>query len=927
MRYIIGIDLGTTNSCVAYLDMSDPSSRVHSLKIPQLVAEGRVESLGALPSFCYLAASYEWPKGALDLPWHSNPNFFVGSFALTQGAKVPTRLVSSAKSWLCHPAANRRDKILPLDPADENSRISPVEATSRYLRHIREAWNAVMAKGDVDAEFDSQEIVLTVPASFDEAARSLTVEAARMAGFVQMTLLEEPQAAFYSWITQHEERWNKHVFPGAVILVCDIGGGTSDFSLIEVGLKNNELSFQRMAVGDHLLLGGDNMDAAIARFVESKMEEKGVIADWKQRQLLLHEARQAKEKLLQQETNEASYSIVLHGAGSSVVSGSAAVTTTTQEIRSLLLDGFFGQYSWEEALKLRRTAGIRSMGLPYEDDPSITKHLARFLAMSDFTPESSKQPNFVLFNGGAVKPIAFQNAVLSVLSSWFPKPISLLDSYNLDLAVARGAAYFGKARHGLGMKISGGIARGYYLIIDTLNARGNIEKKALTLVSRGSEEGYVYEPDMVFQLIPNAAVSFQLCSSHTRLGDLSGDLVDIDDQQMSTLPPIQTILRFGKKQGHLMQEKIPVHLRVELTPIGTLAISLKALKTDHRWNLEFQVRSATGQENSLAALIKREEGETFQEGYLHEAEKVVDQIFGLKRSGIKPGLLIEQLEKVLGAPRKEWPSSVMRSLADKLIERSASRKISSEYGERWWNIVGFLMRPGFGYPMDDFRLKELWKVILSDFNAALSPEVQIQRWICYRRIAGGLNKGQQTQIANDLVGMILSKKTAQIEIKSKSDLHAYAEKVRAFGSLELIDTSLKIRVGNALVSRITRGDAISADYWALGRLGARHLLYGSLVNVIPAGICEHWIGLLLEMSNDKREFMLSLLGQLARKTEYRDINLSSACIEAILSKLSLTSDEPLHELLTEEIRLTRQEQEQAFGDTLPSGLLLQLETP
>ncbi len=416
MRYIIGIDLGTTNSCVAYIDTKDAKAAVQSFKIPQLFAEGHIETLATLPSFCYLAAPHEWPKGSLSLPWdslnksqgQSPAEFFVGTFARSQGAKVPTRLVQSAKSWLCHPAANRRDKILPIEAADEEARISPLEATARYLRHIRDAWNDGMAKGDAEGDFDSQEIVLTVPASFDEVARTLTVEAARKAGFVQMTLLEEPQSAFYSWIAQHEERWQQLVKAGAVILVCDVGGGTTDFSLIDVVPKGDTLSFQRMAVGDHLLLGGDNMDAAIAHHIEEKLIQKGYELNAIRRLQLVHEARQAKEVLLQiakgKEVPPDFYRVVLQGTGSHVVQGTLGVDIFRSELQELLLKGFFGQYAWSDALKVRKTTGLRTMGLPYEAEPSIIKHIAHFLAESGTPGDGPKVPDFILFNGGAMKP-------------------------------------------------------------------------------------------------------------------------------------------------------------------------------------------------------------------------------------------------------------------------------------------------------------------------------------------------------------------------------------------------------------------------------------------------------------------------------------------------------------------------------------------
>lgn len=932
MRYIIGIDLGTTNSCVAYVDSEDPKASVQSFKIQQLTSAGCVEALPTLPSFCYLCAFHEWPKGAISLPWNAQNDFFVGRFAQQQGTKVPTRLVQSAKSWLCHAAASRRDKILPLEAAEDNSRISPIEATARYLGHIKEAWNETMAKGNIEAEFENQEVILTVPASFDEVARTLTVEAARIAGFSKMTLLEEPQAAFYSWIAQHEDSWASQMPVGSRIVVCDVGGGTTDFSLIEVVSKDGVPTFQRMAVGNHLLLGGDNMDAAIDHLIESKLEEKGVELNSLQRMQILQEARHAKEVLLKTakkgEGEQGTYRVLLQGSGSSVVQGTVAIELNKQEVQKLLLEGFFGQYAWQDALQVRKAAGFRTMGLPYEDEPSITKHLANFLK-SCSTPEGSPlKPDFILFNGGAMKPNLFQEAIVESLRRWFPeKVVKTLPSYHLDLAVARGAAYYGKARRGLGVRIGGGLARGYYLVLNIKEQDGNLVQKALTLLPRGSEEGDTFEPKNSFFLTPNTPVSFQLCTSHVRLHDLSGDLIDIDPLEMQFLPPIHTILRFGRRQAiDASQEKIPVHIQIKLTPIGTLEINLLAQKTTHQWNLEFQLKTASGQENSISALNQREADQTFQAGYLEEAETIIRDIFSTeKQRTLKTEQLMEKLEKVLAMPRKDWPPSILRGLSDIVMKLAPQRKISSDFAVRWWNLMGFLLRPGFGYPLDDFRIKELWKIILNDFKISQPQDVHIQTWICYRRVAGGMSKGQQMHVAAEIIASLISKKSERIEIKGKAELYAYSEKIRAVAAMELIETPLKLRLGEALLWRICQEEASSADYWALGRLGARHLIYGSLANVVPSAYCEQWIRRLLKLPKEKDSQLALLVGQLARKTEHREINLSKECISEIIDRFASSPHvERLQQLLLTENRLTQSEQEQAFGDKLPAGLLLEV---
>lgn len=925
MRYIIGIDLGTTNCALAFIDSEQPSLPLQLFATPQLTAAGKVDALLTLPSFCYLAAAGEWAAGALKLPWKEETKTFVGQFAKIQGARVPTRLVQSAKSWLCNVAANRRDKILPVEAADVLQRLSPVEASAKYLEHLRDAWNAAMAKGDPALELEEQEIILTVPASFDEVARTLTVEAARKAGFLHVTLVEEPQAAFYSWISQHEQAWEKQFKPQDTILVCDVGGGTTDFSLIEIQQQGDKLAFQRMAVGDHLLLGGDNMDAALAHYLEQKLQEAGhpplESNQWLQLQA---EARSAKEALLDPKAKpDESYSVVLQGIGSSVVKGSLALAVKREEVEHLLLNGFFGLYPLQEALQLRRSRGFRTMGLPFEDEPSMTKHLAHFLQQAHYL-EKSKGIDYILFNGGTLKPEIFQNAIEHSLRSWFPQTsLERLTSSSLDLAVARGAAYYGKVRRGFGVAIGGGLPRTYYLKIDVKEASGQVTSKGLTLLPRGSQEGRVFQPAQTFALRPNTPIAFHLMTSHTRLHDQEGDLVEIDPIEMQALPPIQTILRFGRRQ--LESEPgltLPVRLGIRLTAIGTVEIWLESQTSEHQWQLEFQLRSATGQDTLPVEKGQTGRDEIFEKGHLEEAKQSISSLFQPGAS-LKPSQIMERLESQIGTDRREWGPSLLRELLTALLKAAPYRRISQEHEARWWNLAGFFLRPGFGFALDDFRLKELWKIILAELKAPKTSETLVQMCICCRRIAGGFNKGQQMQIASDLIGPIFDKKTGRIEVKRKGDLYLYSEKIRALAALERLDLPFKMRLGEALVGRLLHHSPSSYDYWALGRIGARHLLYGSAGQVVPKEMVANWIEqLLLEPPlPENQDAMLFLLRQLARKTDHRELNLSEAIIQKILDAYPHAH---LRDSLLEEKGLTQSEQEQVFGDQLPVGLLLEI---
>jgi molecular chaperone DnaK (HSP70) len=916
MRYIIGIDLGTTNSALSYIDTEHSYLTVQSFSIPQLGGVNRVQSSLTLPSFCYLVLPGEWPEGSLSLPWNSNPTLFAGQFAKKQGARVPTRLIQSAKSWLCNVSANRREKILPVEATDASLRLSPVEASAFYLSHLRDAWNAKMAKGQPSLELEEQEIILTVPASFDEIARSLTVEAARQAGFLHITLLEEPQSAFYSWIAQHEKEWQTLFQGGEAILVCDVGGGTTDFSLIEILEQEGKLTFQRMAVGNHLLLGGDNMDATLAYFIENKIKEQhGVTLDSTQWLRLQAEVRTAKESLLSPINHEEEYKIVLQGTGSSVVKGSLSTTLYSKEVKQLLLDGFFGIYPLEEALRLKVTRGVRTMGLPYEDEPLITKHLAKFLDTAQST-KKEKGVDYILFNGGTLKPDLFRSAIEQSLTFWFPhKKLTRLSGENLDLAVTRGAAYYGKVRRGLGVRIQSGLPCSYYLKIVVENPKGEFSTQALTILSRGAQEEHSFCPEQIFSLHPNKPVAFYLLTSHIRLHDKEGELVEIDPVEMQPLPSIQTILRFGKKILPEKETSLPIRLGIRLTPIGTIDFWLESQVSEHRWDLEFQLRSVTGQEAPHLRAFSNLQDEKFEKGHLDHVTQSIREYF---HPHTNPTKIMEQLESQIGKARNEWGPTLLREMWQILLEVASKRKISTAHEARWWNLAGFFLRPGFGFPLDDFRLKEIWKIVLADLKNTRDSEVLIQMWICFRRIAGGLNKGQQMQIATEIFPLVLDKKTGKLGGKHKNELYAYSERIRALAALERIDVSMKIRLGHALVERISQSQGASHEFWALSRIGARHLLHASIGAVIPKDIVVSWIEKLLNSAPTQKENLQFVLTQFARKTDHREINLPDNLIKKIVHAF------PSIQSSLKETQISHADQNKIFGDHLPMGLTLKL---
>lgn len=902
--YVIGIDLGTTNCAVSFVDMESKNLSIQSFRIPQVTGEGYVEELLTLPSFCYISAPNEFPGGSMKLPWDtSSKNIIAGTFAKKYGEKVPTRLVQSAKSWLCHSGAHRRDPILPFNELN-SEKISPVFATSIYLDMIRKAWNYKKAKGVPELEFEQQDIVLTVPASFDEVARLLTLEAAKLAGYEHVTFLEEPQSAFYAWISDHEASLDADFKDRDLILVIDVGGGTTDFSLIEVRKESEKNSFQRMAVGDHLLLGGDNMDALIAHELEKRCPELSTL----QRLQLKQEARNAKEELLSGQGEE--YKVLLQGKGSSVISGSISTQLKRQEVENWLMSGFFAGCSYDETKRLKKTAGIKSLGLPFEDEPSIIKQLGAFLHQA-----GDQQPNFVLFNGGTMKPQIFQEAILKTLNNWFTdKNIKACASPNLDLAVSRGAAYYGKVRKGLGVKVLGGAARGYYLELE-VKRNGKADNLVLCCLPRGSDDGASYESMQSFFVTPNTPVSFQLYTSHVRLHDAQGDLINISEEEFQALPPIHTVLRFGKAQIG-QKEKIPVHLKVSLTAIGTLEINLVSQVSDHVWALEFQLKTAS---NSLNLLQTSRNDETFDENYLTPAKELLISAFSTNDVSLKN--LMEKLEEVIGKSRKDFPPSVLRTLFDTLLSQEEYRLKSQEHEERFFNLAGFFLRPGFGYPLDDFRIKNFWKIILSDLKRVKSLQSRLQRLICYRRIAAGFTKGQQLQLKAELLPELVSGK---ISVKGRTELYEYSEKVRAFALYEYVDVPLKVKYGQAILERIQKGIAVDADYFALGHLGARHLIYGKISDIVPVKVVQDWIEKLLKVKEIDEEKLGIMLSQLGRKTDLAEFNITAELVDKILKRFEGSS---MFEMLTKRMRtlekLTNSEQAELFGETLPLGLSLE----
>ena len=608
-RYAIGIDLGTTHSALSYVDLqaSDGEKADQGvLGIPQLSAPGTVEALPLLPSFLYLPHPDELAPGELALPWTNGQAApVVGEMARSRGAGTPIRLVSSAKSWLSHPSVDRRAAILPTDAPDEVERVSPLAASTRYLEHLKAAWNATHP----DAPFEQQAVTVTIPASFDPAARELTAEAARSAGYGNPTLLEEPQAALYSWIEGSGGGWRKQVKAGDIVLVVDVGGGTSDFSLIAILERDGNLEPHRVAVGDHILLGGDNMDLALAHLVARKLQANGTQLDAWQMRALTYACRGAKEHLLA-DANATTWPIVVPSRGSKLIGGSIRTELTRDEVTTFITDGFFPRVEASARPATRTRAGLTQVGLPYAQDAAITRHLAAFLGrqagataeLEGFNGKVNAEhtflhPSAVLFNGGVFKSDILARRVMDTINDWLymegAEPARMLEGADLDLAVARGAAYYGYARRGGGVRIRGGTARSYYVGVESsMPAIPGFEPplEALCVAPFGMEEGSELElPGQEFGLVVGEPVHFRFFGSTVRRQDQIGTVLESWSQdELQELNEIQaTLPAEGRTPGDVVQVK----LHAVATEAGTLELVAVA-REGQRWKVEFDVRSS-----------------------------------------------------------------------------------------------------------------------------------------------------------------------------------------------------------------------------------------------------------------------------------------------------------------------------------------------
>jgi molecular chaperone DnaK (HSP70) len=876
----IGIDLGTTNSALAYIDEREAEDLdfppIHIFETPQLVAAGRVEARRTLPSFLFLEDSQP-----------------VGVYAREQGALVPTRLVHSAKSWLSNPDVDRTAKILPWDSQETGRVLSPVEVSARFLGKFREEWDRATS-----APIAEQDIVLTVPASFDEEARELTAMAARDAGIERLTLLEEPAAAFYSWIANNLAQSRKKLFDGQIVLVCDVGGGTSDFSLIRVSREGDLVNFTRTAVGKHLLLGGDNLDLTLAWLVETKL---GSALSIRQRSGLRRQCSAAKEKLLT-DPNLKSVEITVLGTGSALIGKSLKSEILREEALELALEGFLPFSERGEPPKDEKRSLFRELGLPYVSDPAVTRHLNVFLEAAGQAPDA------ILFNGGFFIPEILRDRTADVVGQWYGRRPEILENSELDLAVARGAAYYSYVRStGSGVLVRGGLPRTYYI---ALGEPREGKFRAACLVPRGAEEGVALEIDNEsLQLVANRPVSFRVYSSLTRTEDKLGDVVEFsaDDTELHRHAPLNAVIRFGKKAEERL---IPVKLGARLTEIGTLETWCESKISDNRWRLQFELRKA-----AAAQPAERKAAAVVTEQALKSSLELIQAVFSTgAKSPVAPEELPAKLEQTMGLGRNSWPLTAIRQMADAFLNVADGRKKSPAYEIRWLNLCGFCLRPGFGYPGDDFRIEQTRRIHSAGLTHGNQVQCEIDWWIFWGRVAGGLNRNQQTDIYQRLSANLLprgNKKPQRINPSLQREMW------RTASSLELLPIGTKTELGDALIKRVKAGDYKESELWCLSRLGARKLFYGPINLVVPPTIVTRWVEALLKLPAAG-----DALAAMARRTEDPTRDVPPATRNAVKSRLQTMPNADRLLAVFEGEEEDDRTLGRIFGEELPSGLVL-----
>ncbi|MDP2902726.1 MAG: Hsp70 family protein [Methylovulum sp.] len=917
-QYLVGIDLGTTHTVVAYAkaetEASNSAADIHIFQIEQLIAPGQVAARPLLPSVRYHPAAGELSTEDVSFS-PAGGQAVIGEAARVLGAKTKGRFVTSAKSWLSHPSVDHNADILPWGSSDDTNKVSPIDASASYLAHIRTVWRHKYP----DAPLEQQELVITVPASFDEAARSLTLEAAKIAGLHQVRLLEEPQAVCYDWLRRNAGNLQHALADVHLLLVCDVGGGTTDLTLIKAEHNGREPKLTRIGVGDHLMLGGDNIDLALAHLAESRLtanEKRLSAAELSQ---LIEQCRIAKERLLADDAPE-HLSVTLLGGGSKLIGSSRSVELSGEEVRRIALDGFFPLSGLDE-LPDRKRSGIVEFGLPYTSEPAVSKHIAAFLKQYKTVSQEALSgegyvPNALLLNGGVFRSQPITQRILDLITLWRGEAPVLLENKHPELAVAFGAVSYALARRGQKLKIGGGAPRSYFLLVDT--DAENSSQQGICILPRGSEEGdEVILKDRQFILRLGSPVRFHLASITGDSEFNPGDIAQIDDQ-FHSLPPLAVAFE-QQDNNHQTNTEVIVQLAVTQTELGTLKIQCVAVENNRqRWDVEFQIRK-----KGRAGIPTDTALPTLKMSLIEEK---IQTVFGAKSRQADPNAvksLRADLEKISGNPRAEWDMPLLRAMFPLLLEGAKYQRRSVHHERVWLSLTGFCLRPGFGYPLDDWRVGQLWKNYPHGIQFVNETQNWTEWWTLWRRIAGGLDAGAQERIFADISKYIDPSAARQPSVAKHIKNRGYEEIVRLCAVLERLPAAKKIQLGVWLLKRLQKASEPDQTWWAIGRIGARVPFHGSSHNVIPADIVSDWLTPMLSEDWKKSPHIGFAATLLARMSGDRTRDINENMREKIISKLKVSKAPSSWLALVAQVKeLDEKEEKQLFGEALPPGLKL-----
>jgi molecular chaperone DnaK (HSP70) len=904
IRYVIGIDLGTTQCALSYCDLKDKNLKIKSLPITQLVNDSMIDDLPTLPSTIYLSEE----NRVLNRPeWMERPGKIIGVYAKELGNQVPGRYVHSSKSWLCHPRAERQSPILPWQSEITDKKISPVDAACEYLTYLKNLWNAKIGIESEDSLFEKQKVIVTVPASFDPSARNLTLEAIEKAGIKNYSLLEEPQAAFYDYLQRNPTTMVSELKGVDTVLVIDVGGGTTDFSLIGVSWAkdSNHADFTRLAVGPHLLIGGDNIDLALARNAEMAFKQKGKKLNSKQWLSLLAQSHVIKEKLLSEESDE-KVDFTITGSGSGVLSGSAKVQLKSKFIRQTLIDGFFPLVESNEYPDESEALGLSEAGLPFTKDAAVTKHLAAFLKDNDVMPDA------VLFNGGTMKADCLRQRLCEVIGLWRGKEPKVLENPHPILAVAAGAAYYGVVGMGLGQKINSGNPVSIYLGIGNSSSSTvdrYVPEQLICILPKGSETETDYDlkgktlgidlsHDSAFYLfytpLPPKAEEF-------------GRTIRFNSKRYLPLPPCKLKAQTAKGERQ-------VNLRIKLRETGYLQIFCDEVDGKLSQELRFDLgESEKKAENTTTTKRKV----PLTNAQLKGISKLLDDAFA---GNIEFNSLFKEFESLIGTARATWDAEMLRQLFDIFIERESDFRQSQASMTIWCRLLGYTLRPGYGVKDDSERVEKIWKMAFDSFDYD-NVEFWAEWWGMFKRIAPGLSAERQIALKNKVLQLLFPSKKRDKKPR-KIVQHERNQLWRLLGHLERLTVEEKKDLGNLILETPMSFGVDSVALSTLARLGARELVYAPDSLMVPPSVANDWAAKLLRKAMPGNSYLDTALREIGRKTGDRMVQIEDQLRSDILDifKKKLKKKNFIKPLL-KAVKLEENDLQEITGEVLPSGFV------